>query len=503
MKLVKPSRVIAFLLSCILFLALCLPAIAAEGCSLSLLSSAPESADVTQGGLYSLDLSTVFSDSEGHSLSYALSGGDFGSQTKITDGVFYFSHPTAGTYQPTITASCSEGSSLSHTMTITVKEGEKGSDSQYGYDETPASAVTVYVTINNDGIPIRGNDPDNTILSHLKVTVPYFDLTAYGLEAFARYGTENGEGEHINDRVIERPTLLHLYIYMLERYYMGLAEDACCKGTSGVLTYGETTEVYDMNGTLAYESQNQALVLSGSATSMYMQQFWGHDENLMYYRNHVYPLMSAGWGSTADYILLSEEDAIDVAMFSDWNFWESGAFACFDQDTYVGDTGASLTIQSLKYDTRSVADGGTESLMAISDLDVALYDSTWKKVSDLEGSDGSYTFTLPEEAGDYYLLGLDPKRGSSEARFAAASALVRVVGEEKPEPAVTPGDINGDGQVSNIDAALTYAYFNGNYELTEEQLAAADVNGDGAVTNIDAALIYAFYNGRIDAFAVQ
>ena len=81
----------------------------------------------------------------------------------------------------------------------------------------------------------------------------------------------------------------------------------------------------------------------------------------------------------------------------------------------------------------------------------------------------------------------------------SATALVRVVGE--PEPAVIPGDVNGDGQVSNIDAALTYAYFNGNYELTQEQLGAADVNGDGVVTNIDAALIYAFYNGRIDAFS--
>ena len=41
-----------------------------------------------------------------------------------------------------------------------------------------------------------------------------------------------------------------------------------------------------------------ALTLSGSATSLYMRNFWGHDENLMYFRNHVYPLMSAGVGAT-------------------------------------------------------------------------------------------------------------------------------------------------------------------------------------------------------------
>ena len=55
----------------------------------------------------------------------------------------------------------------------------------------------------------------------------------------------------------------------------------------------------------------------------------------MYYRNHVYPLMSAGWGSTADYILLSDNDTIDLAMFSNWSFWTYGAFARFDKDDYT------------------------------------------------------------------------------------------------------------------------------------------------------------------------
>ena len=113
-----------------------------------------------------------------------------------------------------------------------------------------------------------------------------------------------------------------------------------------------------------------SLNITGSATSMYMQQFWGHDENLMYYRNHVYPLMSAGWGATADYMLLSDGDTIDVAMFSNWSFWQSGAFAAFDRDSYAVKPGGSLTVQTQKYDTRSVADGGTESFEPITGLTV-------------------------------------------------------------------------------------------------------------------------------------
>lgn len=83
----------------------------------------------------------------------------------------------------------------------------------------------------------------------------------------------------------------------------------------------------------SYKDTLNALLISGSATSMYMQNFWGHDENLMYYRNHVYPLMSAGWGSTADYILLSDNDTIDLAMFSNWSFWTYGAFAALTRTT--------------------------------------------------------------------------------------------------------------------------------------------------------------------------
>ena len=47
------------------------------------------------------------------------------------------------------------------------------------YNESGQSQVTVTVTLSNDGIPIEGTD--GTALSHLKVTVPYFDLGLYGL----------------------------------------------------------------------------------------------------------------------------------------------------------------------------------------------------------------------------------------------------------------------------------------------------------------------------------
>ena len=66
--------------------------------------------------------------------------------------------------------------------------------------------------------------------------------------------------------------------------------------------------------------------------------------------------------------------------------------------------------------------------------------------------------------------------------------------------AVLFGDVNGDGEIDNLDANMLYRYFNGKITLTDDQLAAADVNGDGEIDNLDANTIYRYFNGKITAF---
>ena len=266
--------------------------------------------------------------------------------------------------------------------------------------------------------------------------MPYFDLENQGLEEFYRYGTENGSGSYVNNTIIKRPTALHLYLYMIGVYYLGLEPEQVTTGEVKIFGHdGVGDGVWNMRGELAYEDTSLALNLTGSATSMYMQQFWGHDENLMYYRNHVYPLMSAGWGSTADYVLLSDDDTIDLAMFSNWSFWsDGGAFACFDQDAYSVQPGKSIRFSTMKYDTKSVADGGTEQTEPITGLTVAVYNENWEEVAVVEpitAGGSSYTYTFATE-GTYYLLAMDPNAGTSDARKAPATAKVTVGGGEKP-----------------------------------------------------------------------
>ncbi|MBR4079211.1 MAG: hypothetical protein IKK29_03265, partial [Christensenellaceae bacterium] len=213
---------------------------AIESC-IAVKADAPATAKVSAGGLYKLNLETVFEDTEGHSLTYSFDTTVKNEHTKISDSLFYFSSPDMGEYDVVLTAKCSDGKELSHTVKMTVEKANEGISAQYGYDETNKDSVTVNVTLSNDGYPIMAED--DTILSHLEVTVPYFDLSLYGLEDFYRYGTEDGRGTYANEKLIQRPTGLHLYIYLLERYYMGLPEEKCCLGTSGVLEYAKDTEV--------------------------------------------------------------------------------------------------------------------------------------------------------------------------------------------------------------------------------------------------------------------
>ena len=401
-----------------------------EASCLTILESAHSGGTIKAGEKYSLKLSDVFADSEAHALTYDFESTVENQHTKIADGVFYFS-AAAGTYEVTLTAKC-EAKEVSHKLTVTVEAGNQGIAAQYNYNETDADSVKVYVTLSNDGYPVAAKD--GTPMSHLEVTVPYFDLASYGLEDYYRYGTNGGSGEYINETVINRPTGLHLYIYLLERYYMGMDEAECGKGDSGVLNYAAETDVVYMDGTAAYSSDGKrALMTSGGPTSLYMVNFWGHDENLMYFRNHCYPYMSPGWGSTSDYILLSDGDTWDVAMFSNWEFHNYGYFARFDQDAYTAEAGKPLTVKTQKWGTSAASAGFAD----VTGLDVSLYTAEWEPVEGLElaydsETGNSLTFTAPAAAGTYYLMAMDPNaKDAEDACIAPATAVLTV--KEKVE----------------------------------------------------------------------
>ena len=410
---------------------------------------------VVAGSLLEIKLGDIFQDADGHTLTYTLTNqASFGPQTKVAGGTLYVSEKDPGTYEPKVKATCANGKSITVTFTITVKEAPHGLDAQYNYDETPAKEVTVYVTISNDGVPIKGRD--GTVLCHKAITVPYFDLANYGLEEFYRYHTENGEGKYIDENIVERPTGLHLYLYLLERYFIGLPEEQCCKGAyprDALASFKLGEDVCYMDETPAYTADSfAALTISGSPTSLYMTNFWGHDENLMYYRNHCFPYMSPGWGSTSDYIVLSDGDTWDVAMFSNWSFYSSGgAFTRFDKDEYNARPGMEMTISSQAYGTTFEG----SDFYPFSNLDVFLYNDKWEEVDQYKKADdgkSTFSFTAPTEEGTYYLVGMDPNRtipkddsgGTNYAKIAPATAILNVAADAELERPFRDAAVNDE-----------------------------------------------------------
>lgn len=338
------------------------------------------------------------------------------------------------------------------------------------------SGATVSFTLSNDGIPVIGADEDATRLSGVTLTVPYFDLALYGMEDFYRYEADSFEngGGYIGYTVLTEPTVLHLYIYALERFYYGVPAGDCGKGADFLLeSYGVTfgarseAEIVDEVGLPVGTGSEAGLEISGSATSMYCQNFWGHDENLMYFVNHAYPLMAKGWGATADYLLLTDGDVVDVAMFTDYSFYFSGAFAYMEPETAEIKAGEELTLNA--YGASTSAGFGGESLPAEPiALCWAVYPDNGGSLADGEISDPSETFThVFDEPGEYTVIGYDPSCGSESACIAPAVGHVTVTENVTTVSFdVTPADAvvfltDSEGTRSLPDADGIYTLQNG------------------------------------------
>ena len=162
--------------------------------------------------------------------------------------------------------------------------------------------------------------------------------------------------------------------------------------------------------------------------------------------------------------------------------------------------------------------GTASDLVKIGTPPDANYDKTEKNaavtVSAVKLADnGKFTMSAGTVAELTFTVAKDAEKGTSAGFALEKLAVCDSTFEETAVPVrtgATPvvtvgsdillGDVNGDGEVDNLDANTIFRYFNGKVTLTDEQLAAADVNGDGEVDNLDANMVFRFYNGKISAF---
>ena len=352
--------------------------------------------------------------------------------------------------------------------------------------------VTVYFSFSHDDT-FESCEQSGQTVALKKVTVPYFDLALYGLEDFyfasEDYGPASGDptggpGSALDPGTKEfaygKITMLHLFLYATEVYYLGIDPADAGKGylaDNGIMG----TDIFSY---------------SGSTGSIFLQNIWKYDLNLNYYLNYEYPLASAGWGSTCDQILLREGDIVTLGHFSDWSFFNdtTSIFNYIVADKTDPVQGDKIKLELYHagadmygtYNTAHTLIDYSPSVYCTPVNDIVSGDvTTWQYVGNAE-ADGSLVVDTSKLAPGEYIFALAGQPGKENSGVICSTpGGIRLTIHEKP---VVKGDINGDGVINSTDVMALFNAINSGDDL---DATVADVNGDGV---IDARDVMALYN---------
>ena len=361
-----------------------------------------------------------------------------------------------------------------------------------GVKEKVLKPVTVYFSFSHDDT-FESCEQSGQVMALKEVTVPYFDLELYGLENFyfasENYGPASGDptggpGSALDPGTKEfaygKITMLHLFLYATEVYYLGIDPADAGKGylaDNGIMG----TDIFSY---------------SGSTGSIFLQNIWKYDLNLNYYLNYEYPLASAGWGSTCDQILLREGDIVTLGHFSDWSFFNdtTSIFNYIVADKTDPVQGDKIKLELYHagadmygtYNTAHTLIDYSPSVYCTPVNDIVSGDvTTWQYVGNAE-ADGSLVVDTSTLAPGEYIFALAGQPGKENSGVICSTpGGIRLTIHEKP---VVKGDINGDGVIDSTDVMALFNAINSGNDL---DATVADVNGDGV---IDARDVMALYN---------
>ena len=361
-----------------------------------------------------------------------------------------------------------------------------------GVKEKVLKPVTVYFSFSHDDT-FESCEQSGQVMALKEVTVPYFDLELYGLENFyfasENYGPASGDptggpGSALDPGTKEfaygKITMLHLFIYATEVYYLGIDPADAGKGYLA------------NNGIMGTDTFNY----TGSTGSIFLQNIWNYDLNLNYYLNYEYPLASAGWGSTCDQILLREGDIVTLGHFSDWSFFNdtTSIFNYIVADKTDPVQGDKIKLELYHagadmygtYNTAHTLIDYSPSVYCTPVNDIVSGDvTTWQYVGNAE-ADGSLVVDTSTLAPGEYIFALAGQPGKENSGVICSTpGGIRLTIHEKP---VVKGDINGDGVIDSTDVMALFNAINSGNDL---DATVADVNGDGV---IDARDVMALYN---------
>lgn len=396
--------------------------------------------------------------------------------------------------------------------------------------------VTVSFSITegyNNFHKVPGKD---TVMMDQTLTVPYFDLSLYGLERYYYnpYCYQDANGKAQSQQKAGTPedaynhiTLMHAYIVATEIYRLGY--DPSRVGTG---------ESYRADPSRFSNANPDAAISWTQGVGSSFMDFWEHGTNMNYYVNYTYPLGFPGWGSTSDQILIYDGDDITLHLITGRGSGSRfGVFTVNDadgkfqdsdiRDEFTVDQGQKVKLTLYWTNTTSTYNTKFEKMgnqplywlpYGYDPSDVSNWNRTALGVSPEPLEEGA---TLPAPVmstdangnitintagvapGTYYIGalggfteggGVDQDGFVSTGAEAGASYFKLTINEYNGKL----GDADGDTLITGNDALLVLQYVAGyNKDLNEGFI---NVDGDDIVTGNDALEILRYVAGYITSF---
>ena len=294
--------------------------------------------------------------------------------------------------------------------------------------------------------------------------------------------------------------------YLLEMNYHTMEEASCFMTSQGYAINVKSPE-WCGKGAMDYISK----FYQGFEDAVYASDASGRNSEGKYYYDYV-DLDSL----VKTFVLQELAKNCDGFRYSQFFYFTNGklyAGPVWDQELTFGTGWSGYS----KPDSMEYFDLG-EALIRIPHFKAAVraYYSTFRKAaSGLEGRVNAQYTALCDSAAMNYTLWPYIRVGNPEAaghiwqgasygsvindlQSWIAKRLSKLDEVYADIPAVTRGDVNGDGKVSMMDLLVLRKYLAGITELTETQMKAADVNNDGKVSMMDVLWLRQYLAGLRD-----
>ena len=328
------------------------------------------------------------------------------------------------------------------------------------------------------------------------------------------YGDYELEGSYVDARTWEAVYTLNTLIENGNQYWT--ISNGCSATDDLELQLDQARFCFAIDTSAA-----QALVMQGNATDTGIQLTWQQDDfdTLMGYNIYRSTSEDGFYQRLNSTVIPADQmeffdDTVEPGVQYYYNFTvvktdltesePSGKISIMSKDTMAPDIYHSVVARATAGSNLVISATVTDNL---SITYVNLYyriagESEWRLIR-MNSFNSKYSAIIPAEyvtaAGvEYYIEAFDgysyTYKGTADDPYTVTVQL--------PVDEDSLGDVNGDGEITNLDALLLLYAINDKYNLTAEEFARADLNGDGELWAAEAMRILQYVAGLVSSVSM-